>query len=857
MPAFCCPSPKDLLSVRLLSFRRSFIATVLYLTTCTTVYAQTEGITVGQPKVYDNQSLAIMLDELNARLRQIQVIDQASLVKALGLQQGSQQQDISREFDVSVSLTPAAAVSGASSQKSPDSGALSSSTAGETTSSNPSSGSNSKSSKSSTDKSASPAALPDLIAPPSYKPEYGESAGDLLSDQIDLTYQIFNLRMLLERSITDRLKDDKPRRQAVIGFNITLDPPSTATDAAAYVEITLTSSSGPVALVASMPQEKTYNASALSSSSTAFGGAAVVKILTLGYNQRKRSQTFFLYRDSDTLAIERPAAEKSVTFGWVFRPVLGRRSVNPGMRQMFAVIALPETDVSDDKAAAMLSASAKTYWLHYDKNTSTTLRHPGFWDWSAKNLPKESTATFAKIEVPPTAPVETSLQPSIGTVQLLQTTNGITVLQIQGENFYPGTTVTIGDKTYRTQADGLFIKSSQSMTLTANTDVLSRSLSAVVNGRYGASVPLYAASRSGITILPRLIPVSLKFSDLQVAIRSKGPASSLTKSQINDFPRPLVLLNGSSVPYLLTLEDEIETTKAGQRGYILATVRIPNSLLHARDNQVAVIFPLLGEPWYSEAVIYDDTGVQVTRISGGKATTLLISRPGIQFDGNWRLLLDTTYDLRDGQPPRAPTPKDPTPTSFTRLLQCKDDKDHKSAPGCYAVRVVADTKFLADYKKLILITDTGYIETIDVPSASAVPDKPTALPRIVAVSPIKVGLNEVLTINVTGSGLDAIKQVTFEGKPLTFWEGAEKSVTSDSAEGSTSDEAKTKGNELHILLSRDVTGKEGHQELLLQVDSKTMLTIAINVAPAPTATRSENKTPQTTKPATNKGTKSP
>ncbi|MEK6279567.1 MAG: hypothetical protein AABN95_04365 [Acidobacteriota bacterium] len=57
---------------------------------------------------------------------------------------------------------------------------------------------------------------------------------------MNLTYQIFNLRMLLERSLSDRLlDDDQPRRQAVLGFNVTLDPPRTSNDAVAVVEISL------------------------------------------------------------------------------------------------------------------------------------------------------------------------------------------------------------------------------------------------------------------------------------------------------------------------------------------------------------------------------------------------------------------------------------------------------------------------------------------------------------------------------------------------------------------------------------------------------------------------------------------
>jgi hypothetical protein len=582
--------------------------------------AQDNGITVGQPKVYDNQSLAIMLDQLNTRLQQISVVDQQSLQKSFGLIQGSQQQDTSRSFNVSVSPPAAAANS-------------------------PSSSGN----------TSSP--LPDLIAAPSYKPDYGESPGDLLSDQVDLSYQIFNLRMLLERSLTDRLKDGHPRRQAVVSFNISLDPPRNARDASAYVEITVRAGNGPVALVASMPQEKTYNATALSSSSTAFGGSAVAKIITVGYNQRKRSQTFYLYRDSDTLAIERPADSNTATFGWVFRPVLGRRSVSPGMRQLFAVISLPETDNLNDTSALKLQACAKTYWLHYDRQTATNVVRPGFWDWSAKNLPPTGQFRMQDIEVFPTAPVEQWLHPVVDDVQLFQITNGNTVLQISGENFFPGTTVTIGDKTFSGPQDGLFLKSSQTILVTANADVLSRALNAVVNGRYGPAAPLFTPPGDGILVLRAQVRAKgLKFSEVLLTLGKLGTDSSLKLTDIQDVPKPVLSINGATVPYTPQLQDITECSGQTSVSHVLATVTVPNSLVRSKDNRVGIIFPLLGQNWYSEVVLYDDSEVQVTKTTSGKSTTLLISRPGLEFTGNWRLILDKLYDVKEPAAAALPLP---------------------------------------------------------------------------------------------------------------------------------------------------------------------------------------------------------
>ena len=115
--------------------------------------------------------------------------------------------------------------------------------------------------------------------------------------------------------------------------------PKDAKDQAAFVEITITpvtAGVGAPSLVALMPQEKTYNSVALNTKSNAFGGSAVAKIFTIGYSERRRGQTFYLFRDTDTASLTYPAAGANTTrFGWVFRPVLGRRSVTADKRHMF------------------------------------------------------------------------------------------------------------------------------------------------------------------------------------------------------------------------------------------------------------------------------------------------------------------------------------------------------------------------------------------------------------------------------------------------------------------------------------------------------------------------------------------
>ena len=64
-------------------------------------------------------------------------------------------------------------------------------------------------------------ALDSVPALSGYNPTYGQNASDLLSDQVNLSYQIFGLEMILQKSLSDRvLNNGEARLQAVLGFNV-------------------------------------------------------------------------------------------------------------------------------------------------------------------------------------------------------------------------------------------------------------------------------------------------------------------------------------------------------------------------------------------------------------------------------------------------------------------------------------------------------------------------------------------------------------------------------------------------------------------------------------------------------------
>jgi hypothetical protein len=485
------------------------------------IQAACNGISVGAPKAFDNRTLTLMIESLDQTLKSQQqsYLDQKSVLAALSNVQGFSQTETSTNLSITGSPTPATDVKTTLNTGNVDANG------------NPLP--NTFQRQTDVNRAAVAPQAPALDTLPAFQgftPTYGSSASDLLNDQVNLTYQIFNLRLILERSLSDRLQsnssdeENHARLQAVLGFNVTIDPPRTANDAVAVVEVTVkTNDSQNLSLVSLMPQEKTYIAAALNSKSNAFGGAAVVSAFQVGFSARKRGQVFYLYRDTDTVSYERMTGkEGEVVFGWMFRPVLGRRSVSPGLRQLFAIVALPNVDCikrgeKDDKGqpcTAELNSKVRTYWKKYDRATLTSFeqqdanRASSFWYALSLGLSKpqifaddsyENGVNYDATPVSSSAEYQDELKPKVSTVIWRPTGIKNIVISARGNNFFSQTKVALGDKTYATESEGLILKSNQSLDLTTTLDALVNGPGTVL-GRYDIGVPLTNGS------LPDFLP---------------------------------------------------------------------------------------------------------------------------------------------------------------------------------------------------------------------------------------------------------------------------------------------------------------------------------------------------------------
>jgi hypothetical protein len=274
---------------------------------------------IGLAKAFDSSSLTLRLQRLNAGLEALKVVNQNITENLLTVQERTSSESTNSFLLKTKDLDSRNAGSQSASDGKKDSG--------------------------SDVKTARAADLKSTI---------GLAAGDALTNQLNLASQIFNLQTLYEGSLSDRMMADEPRLQTVLGFQVSISTPSGYEDCVAIVEMAVRTRQIPAAppnpapLIPLYPQNpchsshsclrRKHNAESTTSVERSLDGSAAIKVLTLGLGGRRASRGAFIRRDPETVAFERKPSEsptlldEATTFGWEFRPELGRRAVSPGPR---------------------------------------------------------------------------------------------------------------------------------------------------------------------------------------------------------------------------------------------------------------------------------------------------------------------------------------------------------------------------------------------------------------------------------------------------------------------------------------------------------------------------------------------
>jgi hypothetical protein len=752
------------------------------------------GIHVGQPKVFDSRQLTLMLDSLSQALAGKQFVDPKQLSQALGNVQGFQSTDTSLSFQANGAVGPMASTvfgspaAPSSTTTADSSGSTAVPSSPVTINITPSSDGSATTSASTTGSSLGPQppALPTLQTVPTYNPTFGSNGSDLLSDEVNLTYQLYNVQMLLNRSLTDRLYDGKSRLQAVVGFDIDLVPDKYAQNAAAVVEVSVSMDSPPATcsttdapgMVALMPEEGSHNAANLSQKANAFGGALAASVFSVGVSAQKRSQIFYLYRDMDTISFERMTKDGALaTFGWQFRPVLGRKSVDPGIRHMIAVLSLPCPD--EENIAPKLNIGVNTSWRRYEDSTQTTTSSSHFWQHA---LPSSVPTTFAHLSVPATASGQLSLSPNIKSIQWIPSSDGTGIAVVRGQNFFLGTTVRLGSKLYSGAGDGLVIKSDQELEVPVPLPLVT--VGGVLSGRYGAAVPLEspipvdegcALSLKRIQKFPVGTDVVQVATDLNVQDSAKC-AEGLALSTLQKMPNsPVALVNGvpiSSRPFVTSASDPIQFS-----------TMIPADVAK-KMTSFGISFPFAGRAWAS-TLPNAETTVRVTRVSDPVNTTLFIrsTNAAKSLCSGWTAELNYNTIIPKALPGARPVPGPAAPAAKTpagkpQVGKPPEDKgsarcaDSGSATVGKTLELDVPTKLLKGITHVLLVKAGEEPLVADIPK----PDPPPPAPSLDKDQKISVVQNDVKPVTFKGKHLDQVTKVLFDKTQLTIVSQEDKAI---------------------------------------------------------------------------------
>jgi hypothetical protein len=466
------------------------------------------GITIGQPKQFDERTLTLMLQSLESKLAQSQFPDTSGLYGSVGKFGGATANTTSMALSARGPSTSSVVTTLGSGTKETTNGSIlqegtqtttvnpdgtTTVTFGKTSNTNGTTGETTNNSQQViTQPGFAPptAGLPGQTSIYSYQPQFGIASQDLLAEQTSLFYQIANLRLLLDRSLTDRIKvqdgdktatDEKRfaktgylRDQVVIGFQISID--AAYKDAVAEAEVTIDGTD--VSLVSLLPQEKTYNVAAVTKDSKAIDVGAVVQFIGVGAAAGKTQESIYLVKDTDTVALERKSTGSAVKFAWQFRPVLGRKTVEPGVRQVYALVSVPNI-VAENNGAWTGKVTATTRWRRYDKKTKTV-----------GDVIKETdeTSQYADVNLPIGSAnlTDSGLKPNVRKLSYNDVGNGQVLMVAEGDGFTRDTNVILGNKLLIRPEDGLTIANERRLMILATGQSLVNSSPLLVS-RYGTT----------------------------------------------------------------------------------------------------------------------------------------------------------------------------------------------------------------------------------------------------------------------------------------------------------------------------------------------------------------------------------
>jgi hypothetical protein len=776
------------------------------------------GIFVGQTKLYDERSLALMFNSLQSKLNR-DFFDPTSIAANIGKFQGARLDASSFGFNLTTTPIPGITTetnTGGSTefnqkvtQAAVAAGAAQGQPGSETTN-------NAKTSDSAKETVTQPAVTPAAAALPgqtsafAFQPPFGLAPQTLLAQQIELTHALDNVRLMLEGSITDRVITEPvtmpgaapgttatfARSRAVVGFEINLDSPKRYENAVAEVEITIITQQPvggtPPSVVSVLPRENNYNVATVTKNARQFGFGVAVQPINLGISSQTQKETLYLVQDLDTVSFERsqpwnaaspPAG--SITFGWQFRPVLGQKVVKAGPRQVFATLALPSTDFNNFVGRV----ETRTYWRKYDSKKKTVGDYI------------EGSDTYRQLndlKVPGVLMMASEpLQPEAVSLDWMDTGQGNILVTSRGSHYLPGMGIILGNLLIDSVEKGLVLQSDKSFRWLVSGQRLALVGDALLAGRFGPPArlrdPIALADTGAHNLsITQVItsPLDAQNSKIRVGLHCTAAA---------DF-NPVIILGGKAYGFSDAPLVKVSSTPAagGGRNMVLEFVAPTQTLREATKLTARLLF--FGRDYTDEMLAASFTPPAGGAFMTNKVIVLTAGATnlyGITGSGFDPLTLKVNVNgvtLLPGALPGVPG----AAGSNSAILTFND-------PTLLTLSMPAE---LAKTIKQITLVQGGAPILLPVTA----PAPPTPKPKITDIEPVSVG--DQAYVKVTGENLGSVDKAMFQGTALKT-----KNVSDD-------------GTTLELLVTKEMSAAKGRRSIdFLSKDGTTEVTGDLIVRP--------------------------
>jgi len=515
------------------------------------------GIFVESAKNYDDATMQQQLELNTSRLSVLSGIDQASLISHLGNVSGMNQSFSSASLNIQGPGTSAQTVTavipntqtvqtntvsnGAAAASNGQSVPVSNNQTVNQTTSNPAT----NQTVTATPSFAPPASTP-AAAAPAVTTGYSVQSSAVLSEQMQLTSSLSTELLQEEGALSDRMmwfQDSggwhlEMRPHTTVGFDVTVEPTEAQHDAAAVVEMIVTScqklepNPEAPAITALIPNEKTFNVAAIRNNSTSLGAGIATQFVGASGGFLFGHNSYFLVQDQDTLAqVFQPSLEDQVRFcepfkcigvRWMFRPVLGKRFVGPQRRKIIVQIAFPVVGNPPQYGQAIIHTS----WRHFDRNNGLIGKRL---DHQTDNLYSYPILSYPLNQV----------KPVLRAASVEDLGNGQVMVHIVG-SFMGGTYVRVGSSLFVDPPSGLVREPASLRFVASASDLLSKN--AFLVSKSGEDTPLTIQRGRQVWAGKDAVSVTALDSTYSHVTVSYCEIPSALQDPLNPDPSPMMLL---------------------------------------------------------------------------------------------------------------------------------------------------------------------------------------------------------------------------------------------------------------------------------------------------------------------------